>query len=213
MTQCVVFGSICSRLVRSFFPSHATCRTLVKTILAIWLTGAMLAAANCGPPPSVEQPAETSSLPEFTPSEAVLFDDTISQVVFSAELEEADGSGDPKLAPRVARADSVMPVKVSTVISDTDGMTSFYQLVLVPNGQPFAGASVEEPMTIVVSRLSPSYPLVRSEDASLVGRALIIFFRRFSVDGEVQVHWHIVLDSKRMRAAISRARTQQRTGS
>lgn len=66
-------------------------------------------------------------------------------------------------------------------------------------------------MTIVVTRLSPSYPLVRSDDTALVGRGLIIFFRRFNVDGDVQVHWHINADSKRIRTAISRARAQLNT--
>jgi hypothetical protein len=213
MTQRVVSGAIHSLAVWPTVLSPANPRVLVRAVLTIWLTGVALEAAGCGPPPPLEDPVDVAPLPEFTPSEALLFDDTISQAVSAADLEEVPPAGDRKLAERIALADSVVPVKVSTVISDSGAMAHIFQLVVVPNGPPFAGASVEEPMTLVVSRLSPAYPLVRSEGESLVGRALIIFFRRYQVDGDVQIHWRIDVDSKRMRKAISRARTRVRTGS
>jgi hypothetical protein len=168
--------------------------------LAICL-GAGLA---CAPPPA-ETSADTSDLPEFTASEAALFDDAFSLGVFGAEFEETAPSADPKLADRTAQADAVVAVRVSTVTRDSGGDLKGYVIVVTPVGQPLAGSVAPEPVELEVTEQSPSFPFVSSADAGLVGQKLILFLKRYNDRGAAVVHWRLELDSDEVRKAIADA--------
>jgi hypothetical protein len=179
---------------------HAICT------LATCTAGAcLLALAGCSTAPAAESASDVEALPEFTPTEATLFDDTISLAVFEEEVADAPSLDTLKLRERVARADSVLPVRISTVTRDTSGDSQTYQLSVTPAGQPLVGAPQPEPLVVSISSRSPSFPFVRSSDTALVGRRLILFFRRYEVDGQPTMHWRLEPDAKHVREAVVRA--------
>jgi hypothetical protein len=151
-------------------------------------------------------PAESGQLPEFTAAEASLFDDTIALSVFGAELTEVKDAENAKLSERTVRADAVVPVKVSTVTSESVGDTERYQLVVTPWAPSLAGAAQADPITLEVSWGSPSFQFVKSADITLVGTRLILFFKRYDQDGRASVHWRLEADSNEVRKVVEEAR-------
>lgn len=145
------------------------------------------------------------ALPPFTAAEASLFDDTFALSIFDVITAEAlDPSEDRKLAERTARADTVVPVKITTVTCDTEGPRSQYSLVLVPTSKALAGRPLDGPVTLVLSAEHPSYGLVRSANMALAGTTLIIMMRHYEVDGREMMHWRAEADTPAVRYAIHR---------
>jgi hypothetical protein len=180
---------------------------------AALIVAAMLALDGCAPPASGDQAAASATdLPPFTAAEAALFDDTIALVVFGSDLDQSDPAKDPKLAERVARADVVVPVKISTVTSDSGGEVGGYLLTVVPTGAALHGSSDSQPITLEVSSRSPAYPFVKSADATLVGRPLILILRRYAVDGAVVPHFRMEPDTDEVRKAIAEASALEELG-
>jgi hypothetical protein len=146
-----------------------------------------------------------AGLPEFTATEASLFDDTISVTVFGAELGEVAHADGNKLAERTRRADAVVPVTVSTVSADVAGQDARYEIVVTPWAAPLAGSAEQEPMVLYVSPHSPSFPFLGSAGSTLVGTRLILFFRRYAEEGKLSVHWRLEPDNNEVRKAIEEA--------
>jgi hypothetical protein len=149
------------------------------------------------------------TLPQFTPEQSAYFDDGIAADLFGLDSVGAEIEADPVLYQRTALADSVVPVIVSTVTSDTNGTTLGYQLVLSPTGPSLAGDPQGQPVTITVPPTSVSYPFVRAADATLIGRRLVLFLRHFSRDGDAVLHWHAELDRPEVRRSVARAAQQE----
>ena len=169
------------------------------------LAAAALTLLGCttGGPYQAGRPIDT--YPRFTAEQSSWFDDAIAIDIFGMQTRGPLPGSDPALVERVANADTVIPVLVTTVTSDTVGSTPAYQLVLAPVGPPMAGASESQPITVTVPTTSTSYPYVKVADETLVGRRLILFARRFSGAGQAVIHWHAEVDTPEMRLAVRQA--------
>jgi hypothetical protein len=170
-----------------------------------WAAVALVAAALAGCGPAREpKAARGEQLPEFTAEEASLFDDSFSPAVFSSEIA---AELDDKLYLRVRRAETVVPAAIATVTEDrgSDGEHVF-TLGLRPSGPPLAGAAWSEPVVVSVPPRSPSYPVLQGLGAQLVGTPVILFFRRYKGDGQVEVHWRAEPAREDVRQAVERAR-------
>lgn len=176
-----------------------------RTLFAAALALAALSAA-CGPSEQPKTAPSAQQLPLYGPDAARLFDDTISPDVFGASIDGSDAAADPALPIRTQRAEAVVPVKVSTVTSDTEGGSPAYTLVLSPVGPPLSGRPWGQPINIEIWPTSPSFAFMHSADSTLVGREFILFFRHYNEQGQITVHWRAEADTPALRAAVERAR-------
>ena len=197
------------------FPMHHVhhCRAALRGAAA-WAAAFALclgAAWGCTPSPA-DSSTPASQLPEFTSAEATLFDDTIGLGAFGAELEEVSPSADPKLRDRTNRADLVAPVSVSTVTRDSGGSVESYTIAVTEAGEPFVGNMGPYPIELTVNDNSPSFPFVRSADAGLMGKKLILFLKYYSEGGKAVTHWRLETDSDEIRKAISDTRALEEIG-
>jgi hypothetical protein len=145
-------------------------------------------------------------LPPYGPQAAALFDDSIAPEIFGATLTGNNAAGDPALPSWTEQAESVLPVKISTISSDSAGDNPAYTLVLVPAAAPLAGRAPGQPIDVEITPTNPSYAFVRSADSTLVGKEFILFFRRYNEQGRATLHWRAEADTPELRAAVERAR-------
>ncbi|MBN2193194.1 MAG: hypothetical protein JW751_10295 [Polyangiaceae bacterium] len=143
-------------------------------------------------------------LPEYQPEDAALLDDTFGPDVFPTSVLVLPSSYE-KLVERVVRAESVLPVTVTTVSRQGIPPRQSYSLVVTPTGRPLAGAAWSSPLVLTLSPTSPSYAQVVSAETTLVGTPLILLFRRYVADEVESLHWRAEPDTPAVRAAILRA--------
>jgi hypothetical protein len=144
-------------------------------------------------------------LPEYAAEEAVVFDDTIDLTVFG-RAPSIRPHEDPKLPERVRTADTVIIAKIATVTSDRGQASSpDYQLAFRPLAPALRGATPEELVVVNVSPNSPSYQFVLLTDSGLIGRVVVLFFKRYKEAGGSVLHWHVAPDNQEVRAAIELA--------
>jgi hypothetical protein len=202
-----------SDLTQRVMMPHVLLRSSARWFCCGLVSVAWIGLGGCEPPPTgAESAAVATDLPAFSASEAALFDDTIALGVFGADLEETDPAKDPKLRERVGRSDAVVPVKVSTVTSDTGGELQGYQLVVLPTGAALHGKAASGQLILEISSRSPAYPFVKSADAALVGRALILMYKRYNENGAVATHWRLEADTDEIRKAIAQASALEELG-
>ncbi len=94
---------------------------------------------------------------------------------------------------------------------DSRGQAASYVLIVVPTGA--VRGSAAGPITLSVDATSPSFPWVRSADADLVGRAVILFVKRYNDGGSPVVHFHAEPDGPEMRRAVESAMLLSEVGS
>ena len=174
------------------------------------LTGALIAAliglvSACGPSAAPVAAPVAEGLPSYTAEEAVLFDDAIDLTVFGRAASIRPDE-DPKLPERVKQAESVVLAKIATVTSDRGQASSpFYQVAFKPVAPAFSGTTPTE-VVVAVTPTSPSYQFVVLTDAGLIGRVVVLMFKRYKESGSTVFHWHVDSDTKEVRAAIERAK-------
>ncbi len=175
-------------------------------VAALLLALATVASVACGPSGRPKAPLAGQQLPPYDADAATLFDDSIAPDVFGASVDGSEAANDPVLASRTAQAESVLPVRVSTVTSDTGGESPSYTLMLQPAGPPLAGKPLTRPIGVEIGPDSPSYAFVHSADSTLVGREFILFFRHYNEQGQTTLHWRGEADTAALRSAVERAR-------
>jgi hypothetical protein len=144
-------------------------------------------------------------LPDYTAEEAVVFDDTIDLTVFG-RAPSIRPHEDPKLPERVRNADTVIIAKIATVTSDRGQASSpDYQLAFRPLAPALRGATPDELVVVNVGPNSPSYQFVLLTDSGLIGRVVVLFFKRYKEAGGSALHWHVAPDNQEVRAAIEQA--------
>jgi hypothetical protein len=164
----------------------------------------MVSPVGCGPSEQPVAAPVAEKYPDYTPEEAALFDDTFSPGVFGAPVEVPPGD-DPKLVERTRLADAVVRVKVATVTRDRGPQGNLsYQLALRALEEAWRGETPGEPVQAPVNPGSPAYSFVASADAVLVGRVVVLFFRRYKEGGSAAIHWHAEADTPEVRAAIEK---------
>jgi len=181
---------------------------LSPTPCPFWLLLALAlgSGAACGPAAVPVAVPVAEGLPEYTGEEAVVFDDVIDLTIFgrAASIRPHE---DPKLAERVRTADSVLIAKIATVTSDRGQSTSpDYQLAFRPLAPALTGATPTELVVVNVTQNSPSYQFVLLTDAGLIGRVVVIAFKRYKESGGTVLHWHVAPDNQEVRAAIEQAK-------
>jgi hypothetical protein len=140
-------------------------------------------------------------LPPYGPAEAALLGDRLSPELFGGEVDPSDPVG-----RRATLADGVVRARVVTVTRDSTGESEAYVLDLQPVGASLKGPSIAERLSLRLGTDNPSFGLVKSLDAELVGRAVIVIYKRFAEAGQPTLRWHVEADSPRVQTAIERAR-------
>jgi hypothetical protein len=161
------------------------------------LLAGILGLTSCGSP----EPRTASAvvgLKEYTPEEAALFGDTLASGVFGLPDQSAD-AGDEKLAARVQHADTVVPVRISTVTRESLAGTHGFVLILTPTEAPLAGRPPEEPLELRIKLGGPALARVATVDTRLVGARMIVFLRKYAEAGEPALHFHGEADTPGVR--------------
>jgi hypothetical protein len=167
---------------------------------------ALGSGAGCGPAAVPVAVPVTEGLPEYTGEEAAVFDDVIDLTVFG-RAPSIRPHEDPKLAERVRTADSVLVTKIATVTSDRGQSTSpTYQLAFRPLAPALTGATPTELVVVNITPNSPSYQFVLLTDSGLIGRVVVLAFKRYKEAGGGVLHWHVAPDNQEVRAAIEQAK-------
>jgi hypothetical protein len=164
---------------------------------------ALVAALGC----AGGQPRAASAvdgLPEYTPEEASLFGDELTPSVFGLP-SELPIDQDPKLGSRLRRADAVLKVRVETVSEETLAGAKGYSLALAVEPGGVRGSSPENPLEIQLSTGSPSLAQIQTEGAQFVGHRFVLFVKRYSRDGEPELHWHGEGDTPAFQHAVARS--------
>ncbi len=163
-------------------------------ILSVAIAAGCAARGAEGPAPS--------SLPDYTPEEAALFDDVLAPPVFDVDVDDVAPAKDRKLAERTRNADFVVIARVATLSRDGADVRGAYRVTLEPVQQAFDGRPPSGPFDILVPVGSPSYGLLHANRHSWVGRRLVIFGKRYNLSGEATLHWRAEPDTPEMLSAI-----------
>ena len=163
------------------------------------LVACVAACGPSGPRPAADP--DLAHLPPFTASDAALLDDRLSAEVFGGEAEAADPVG-----RRAALADGIMRAKVVTVTRDSTGQAESFVITLAPLPPALKGPSVSESLSLSIPPTNPSFGFVKSFEAELVGRVVILLYKRYAEDGESTLRWRIEADTPRVNRAIDQAR-------
>ena len=199
-------------------PCSHTFRVVRASRVAIALALAFassLALGACGPShPEAKGPSRPQS--QWVGEEAELFDDGIDvgAVPGSAASSGAEDI-EAKAATRTLKGDGVVLAKIIGVASEPVGDKQRFRLELLTDTAPLAGAKIDSPFTLVVPPDSPSYGTVRSQEAQLIGKKFVVFFRRYAGEegGDPVTHFHISGNDKRVLDAVERAKTKKQVES
>ena len=153
-------------------------------------------AIACGP---AAKTAQGPTRPEsaWSGEDAELFEDGIDIGAISAtgaaSPTATDDGNDIKITSRVYKGDGVVLAKVIGVSSEPVGEKNRYRLELLVEGDALAGAKIDSPFTLKIEPTSPAFGSVRSQDAQLIGKKFVVFFKRYaSEDGDEPItHFHL----------------------
>ena len=171
---------------RCMRPAWLHLRSLALVTTATCLLG--WAAVGCGP--SLKAPkGPTRPESAWAGEDAALFDDGIDIGAISAMggtgSNQGDDGNDLKITSRVYNGDGVVLAKVIGVSSEPVGEKNRYRLELLVQGEALAGAKIDSPFTLKIEPTSPAFGSVRSQDAQLIGKKFVVFFKRYaSEDGD-----------------------------
>ena len=161
-------------------------------------TAFALVSLSCGPAvrPASEEVVE---LPSFTPAESVLFDDQFDEAVFGRIAWYPSH----KLSDRVRLADTVTVARIVTASEQptADGGA----LVIVEcrtQTPPLAGAPPDPTVRLTLAPNSPSYRFFRWQRPTLLGKDVVLFYRRYNQAGEERVHFRAEPNTPAVHLAI-----------
>jgi len=137
-------------------------------------------------------------LPSFTPAESALFDDQFDEAVFG----KIAWYPSPKLADRVRLADSVTVARIVTASEqDADGGSTVV-VECRTQGQPLAGAAPQPTVRLTLAPNSPSHRFFRWQRPTLLGKDVVLFYRRYNQAGEERVHFRAEPNIPEVHSAI-----------
>jgi hypothetical protein len=181
-------------------------KVLVTAVISV------LGALGCHSSKEPRVASVLEGLPEYTPEEAVVFDDKLSAAIFGLKAE-VEPSKDPNLSPRLKRSDWVGKARISTISKETLAGKDGYTLGISPDGQTVAGVAPQAAIDLRVPRGSPSFTRLEASRDSLIGKHLVVFIRKFADRGEATNHWHGEADDPSVIAAIERQKALDAPGS
>lgn len=149
-------------------------------------------------------------LPSFTPAESALFDDQFDEAVFG----KIAWYPSTKLTDRVKLADSVTVARIVTASeqASADGETT----VIVEcrtQGQPLAGGPSEPTVRLTLAPNSPSHRFFRWQRPTLLGKDVVLFYRRYNQAGEERVHFRAEPNIPAVHSAIQQVLSAARSAS
>lgn len=142
----------------------------------------------------------------WTGSDAVLFDDGVD--VGALPVSDAppgrDESNEAQIPARINAAEGVLRAKVISVSTEPSGDRKRYRIELTIEGEPLAGlAPPDMPFAIVLEPEAPAYGTIRALDSRLIGRKMVVFYRRYATDeGTATIHFHLSPPTKPVLEAI-----------
>lgn len=161
----------------------------------------VLALGACGGTRSGPVDHTLGGLPPYTAADAALLDDRFSPEVFGAEVDSSD-----PVARRASLADGIVRARITTVTRDSTGRAESFVVTLTPVPPALKGRDVSEPLALSIPTTNPSFGFVKSFEAELVGRTVIVIYKRYAENGEATLRWHIEADGPRAAQAIDRSR-------
>lgn len=125
-------------------------------------------------------------LPSFTPAEAVLFDDQFDEAVFGRIAWYPS----PKLSDRVRLADTVAVARIVTASEQPTADGGALVIIECRTETPaLAGVAPDPTVRLTLAPNSPSYRFFRWQRPTLLGKDVVLFYRRYNQGGEVRVHF------------------------
>ncbi|MBI2392498.1 MAG: hypothetical protein HYV09_23135 [Deltaproteobacteria bacterium] len=174
------------------------------TQLVIAATLAIAAAAGCTPSPKGPQ-GPTRPIASWAGDEAKLLDDGID--VGAVPLGDAaparDEASEELVPQRIEASDGVVVAKVIAVSAEplSDKRKRFRVELSVT--ETLAGKAPGATLELEIAPNGPAFGTVRALDARLIGRRLVVFYRRYvSEDGEAITHFHLSPPTKEMLEAV-----------
>ncbi len=181
-----------------------------RSLLVAALAVSIAHGAACSPPkPASTGPSRPHS--EWVGEQAQLLDDGIDVGAVPAnDAQPARDEASEALIPqRMAASDAVGIYKVVAVSTEPVGDKKRYRLELVLV-EPLFRKPSEVALVLKVEPLGLAYGTVRATDTRLIGRRLVVFFRRYAADdgGEPITHYHLSPTTKSVLEAISTQATK-----
>lgn len=145
--------------------------------------------------------APAAPLPPYTAADAALLDDRMSPEVFGAMVDASDPVG-----RRAALGDGIVRARVITVTRDSTGQSEKFLVDLQPVPPALKGPDIAERLGLTIPPENPTFAFVKSFESELVGRSVIVIYKRFDEGGQATLRWHIEAENPRVLGAIERAR-------
>ncbi len=173
-------------------------RSPLAVVAASVTRAVSLVLGACGKPAPKGPALPSRPHSAWTAEEAQLFDDGIDvgAIPPGDAPPSRDEANEDRIPARVDTADGVVIAKGVGVSSEPMGDRKRYRIELAQEGEPLAGASVPVPFTLSLEPDAPAYGTIRSQDAKLIGRKLVVFFKRYAPDPEEDAveaitHFHL----------------------
>ena len=158
------------------------------------------------PKANVDPRAPAKPETAWTGSEAVLFDDgvDVGALPVGDVAPTRDESSEAQIPARIDAAEGVILAKVISVSTEPSGDRKRYRIELQIEGEPYSGmAPPDMPFALALEPEAPAYGTIRALDARLIGRKLIVFYRRYATDdGTAVYHFHLSPPTKAVMEAI-----------
>ena len=167
----------------------------------------VLILGGCGAGRAPVWDPSAANLPAYTASDAALLDDRLSPEVFGAVVDPSDPVG-----RRASLADGIVRARLVTVTRDSTGQSESYVLELQPAPPALKGPDIAERLALTIPPANPSFAFVKSSDSELVGRPVIVIYKRYNEGGQATLRWHIEADNPRVMEALDRARIMGELG-
>jgi hypothetical protein len=172
----------------------------------------LILASGCGKTQTDPRlPAKPESA--WTGSEAVLFDDGIDvgAMPVGDVAPTRDEAAEAQIPSRIDAAEGVILAKIISVSTEPSGDRKRYRLELTMEGQPYSGtAPPDMPFSLALEPEAPAYGTIRALDSRLIGRKLVVFYRRYATDdGTAVYHFHLSPPTKAVVEAIERHTTRK----
>ena len=151
----------------------------------------------------------SASLPEYSGSEALLFDDSIAGDTVEAGFGSPDLAKRQLISERSKRSELIVPARVATV----SALGRSFEVTFEPVGAPLRGEPLGSALTLTVSPRMPAFAFLESHSSQLSRSNVILFLKRYSVDESIEIHFRIEPDNPPMRQAIERALALMALGS
>jgi hypothetical protein len=176
---------------------------------------ALLALGSSACTPKSKGPqGPTRPLSSWVGEEAQLFADTMDAGALPPNVPgtDRDMENEAKIPRRLDLADGVIGAKIIGVNSETRAEKNLYRVELAVEGQPYAGKGIDSPFSLIVLPDSAPYAALKSGGSNLIGRKVVVFFKRYAPveEGEDPItHFHISPMTPAVLQAIETAKTRK----